>query len=427
MKNVFTKSIVRSLVSVVTFAILAPLALADVAPEKGKIYMLTVWTGTSRNSRDTHQEEGENHLRNKAFHDSVVNSRKAFEEALIEVGLDVNDKKLIAEYVSLENAETSPQKIVDKIYELSEKAGQDDALFVYILSHGYMLDPELNFNEQRDKSVDFGFDREHYIMPLIETEQADVKRDAILRSNLLYFMRSKKHRLNVLITDSCSAQTEEGIKLQRTNVEVHAGGQNVSVMAPAKPDPSLYALRFLLTHATGDVSLNSTCPCFCYSVEDPKKLMSGGSYFAPKLDNVKKIVPDGNAEQRTFELSYGTDSGGQVFNAALIRTASRTIKVPANGYSIDDFFQDLGSDYDDMYAGYLEAVPTRLEKFALTQAFTTLTSFNVEDDRTGNSTRDNEVASKTNNRVKEVYEHNDSMIGSDKTNNPTISIRFVKN
>lgn len=422
MKKMFAKSVVRSLVAATVLALVAQVALAQAPPEKGKIYMLTVWTGTSRNSTDTVPGNAD-HTRNKAFHDAVVSSQKLFSEQLTGMGLDVKDKNLIAKNVSLEGADTSQQKIVDTVYELSQEAGEEDALFVYIQSHGAAIDPELNYNEPRDETVELGFDREHYILPLIENPVADAKRDGILRSNILYYMRTKKHRLNVLITDSCSAVAGDELKIARMTPVLYTTTNKFS----ASPAPSSYALRYLLTHATGTVSWNSTCPCFCYAVRNQEDLVdSEGKYRAPKTGDVVLVKPDVKSASQNFEMSRALAETGTIFNMAFVTAAARTVKQPESGYSFDDFFQDLGNDYDVMYEKYLLAQPSRLVDIATTQAFTTLTSFNVEDDHTGDIMMDQKVAAKTNNRVKEAYKHKDSRLGSGKTNSSTLNLEFTK-
>ena len=428
MKSVFTKSIVRSLVSVVTLAIIAPLALADVAPEKGKIYMLTVWTGTSWNK--TKQVNGDM-SKDTDFRDGVNASKFLFEGQLKKLKLDPTDKDLIAEYVVLEKQDTSPQKIIDTIDELAQKAGEDDALFVYIMSHGAMVDPEINYQEERSPELQIGFDREHFVMPLIDTPSPNFNEDSILRSNLLYYMRSKKHRLDVLITDSCSssvAGTWE--RPYNTNVQLV-----VTDRAPTTPHESdnPRALRYLLTHANGTISWNSTCPCFCYYIKAVNEQFTkdeNKTFIVPKLSHTVKKEPGPTQTSKTFEVSYISPQKGSVFTSAFIQAASRPIENPENGYTFDDFFLDLGADYDAMYGDFLRRYSMTdyplFEKAIKRQALTTLTSFNIENDHSSDEASNLEIMLKTNNRVRDYYQHPEENTGSGKTELPTISLSFVQ-
>ena len=433
MKKTLIKSVSYCLIAV-AFAWIAQCAVAEdaMSTEKGKIYMLTVWTGTSRNSTYT-VPKNKDHTQNKEFHEAVESSRKLFESNLNEMGLDVSNKNLIAENISLVGEDTSPQKIIDAIYELSQKAGEEDALFVYIQSHGAAIEPPLNYKEEHDTSFDNGplgqgWEREHYILPLIETPVADPKKDGVLRSNLLYYMRSKKHRLNVLITDSCSS-VDVNLKIRRTT-PVFMGQEPTS--APAPCDPATYAFRYLLTHATGTISWNSACPCFCYAVkanEEKEYIIfdDQGKYCLKTQDLVRNEPKYDNTQSasKTFELSLASNDTGTVFNIAFIKAATRTIKHPENGYTFEDFFEDLGNDYDAMYKNYLEAMPEI--DLGVEQAITTLTSFNVEDDHTGNPMNDQKAVAKTNNRVKKVYVHKNTNSGSGKTKSSSLDLSFSKN
>lgn len=416
MKNMFAKSVVRSLVAATVLAFVAQVALAQAPPERGKIYMLTVWTGTSRNSTTTAKPANSDHTQNKDFSDAVKASREAFERNLSLMELDPEaNKDVVAKYVTLSNEETSPQKIVDTIYELAQEAGEDDALFVYIMSHGASIDPELCYGEKRDADLKPGFDREHFIMPLIETKEADCKNDAIMRSNLLYYMRSKKHRLDVLITDSCSGVVKPNL-------------DRAKIVPEQKTILTAVALRYLLTHEYGTISWNSSCPCFCYSVRETSDFFDeGGQYRSPKLTDLILVGPGGKTEpSKTSEKSYLDKNEGSLFTRAFIVAATRRISNPENGYTFEDFFQDLGADYDEGYRTYLARVAfsdyASFEDVASTQALTTLTAFNVDDERTGDWTKIQEIVSKKNNRVKNVYDHNG--IGSGKTDT-TIKMSWV--
>lgn len=415
MKSKLNNSVTRCLLAIliaVTYCLVSPRLTSAYDPPKGKIYMLCVWTGTSRNATpDDKNKAGEDHTKNYNFKMMVEDSKNYFESNLSKIGLDkesLQKNGCFGDYQVLSGENTSPQKIIDKIGELSQKAGKDDALFVYIMSHGASLTPTLDFGDEEPKEA--SQDREHYITPLIEKPEAVVK-DIILRSNLFFCMTAKKHRLDVLITDSCSSKSPfEGVKRPKLN------GANLAMFrtAPAAPEKreKNYAFKYLLTHSQGKINWNSSCPYGLYRLND-------------KTGKIEFRNSNSDREQ-SFGLG-GDDFGGTVFTRAFVQTASRELSS-GNQYTINDFFQDLGKDYEDVYASFREYVRnveksgTFYNSVVKRQVRTRLTAFNTEDDHTDDPKKNLEVALKTNNRIKAVYDN--VGIGSKKTSDPTVKAGY---
>lgn len=376
-------------------------------PEKGKIYMLTVWSGSAVNYKD-----GEI-IDDQVFMDCVNASHGMFEGALSVIGLDVTNKKLIPEYISLTGENTTPQKIMDAICDLSQKAGEGDALFVYIMSHGCALDSIYVNEGSNGYDLDNASEREHVLLPLIKTPKIDVEKDVISRADLLYSMRSKKHRLNVLITDAGFETLDKSLDKIRVM-------PNISSVS----DRRLFVLRYLLTHASGTYSWNSSCPSYSYRVPDIKELLKDYSFRVPTLSDVK---PRRSVYgERSFLLSHC----GSIFNLAFILAAGKVIRDPEYDYSFDDFFQDLGSANDLLYERFIGCINAfehdNVTNIIHNQAFTSLTSFNVDDNLVDETKESCEVVSK-NNVVEHVYEHNNSNKGSGKTGGAVFVTSFVFN
>ncbi|MBR4752889.1 MAG: hypothetical protein IK077_14125 [Thermoguttaceae bacterium] len=389
--------------------------------EIGKIYMLTVWTGTARDATKENNDPG-TPSRDYDFKLMVESSREFFESNLGAIGLDASggDKDVFGEYVVLSGADTTPQKIVDVISDLASKAGENDALFVYILSlYGGTAVQETRYNEALSNAADLEDERDHFIMPLIDSATINAQ-DSILRSNLLYWMRSRKHRLDVLITDSSSSSSPFVIPCEML--------ADVPLAYDASANPALLnsankAFRYLLTHASGAYSWNSTNPKSFWRVRNIDDL----ARTSPQMSDLVEIR---DSSSRDREASCGHIRSGSVFNRAFVCAASRPIVNPEKGYDFDDFFQDLGRDYDDLYAEYWKAVfddgyqTSSSALRVLPQGKSTLTAFNAEDERTSDSMRNKEIMLKTNNRVKKAFVHRDHNEGSGKTGAPTVLSRI---
>ncbi len=385
---------------------------------RGKIYMLCVWTGTSRNATKEGYYLKTDHTNDYAFKSMVTASKKYFEAKLHCIGLDEKTLKkagLLGAYAVLDGENTSPSNIIDKIYELSQMAGSEDALFVYVLSHGASFSEVVDLGEKGDQYSPQ--DRLHYITPLIDAPKADLT-DVVLRSNLLHYMTIKEHRLDVLITDSCSANNPLG------EARLPSGSSlRFAPCAPAEPEyEPRYALKYLLTSAQGKVSWNSSCPFGRYeSPVDKSAEFPTESVFKPAF----------LSRESSHGFGEGEPGCGTVFTRAFIQAASRKV-LPGKSYSFDDFFQDLGKDYDYLYDSFRRYVYDNFEIFnknesdaafyrevVYGQMKTTLTAFNVDDDHTGDVEIDHNNARVKNNKIKEMYDHNGN--GSSKTSEPTSS------
>ncbi len=377
-------------------------ASAEGYSPKGKFYALFVWTGSPANG--------------KSFEKMVAGSKKEFESNLGKLCLAETDSRCGA-VKFLSGEETTPQNIVDAIGELSAEAGENDALFVYVLSHGFSVNPAAVYQEEEANPRD----REHFIAPsagfdkngetIAPNFQLNLNEEAIWRSNLLWAMRQHKHRLDFLVTDSCSSPYIK--EMRRTEGIPSAPRANIGSGAGV-PARAIMALEYILTCAEGTVSWNSSNP-------------------------LSAIQEDGTPNPKEQELSYGAGYGTN-FTLAFIQAASRSVNLASDSYEVEDFFADLGKDYDDIYKEFYGLVrdsnaegeegviifddeqATRIQE---NQVLTTLTAFNTENEKDEtNPVKQMDVLLKTNNQVKKTYEHGGS--GSGKVGDPAIKESVLK-
>lgn len=404
-KNISVCSCCFAIATILIAAIglsLGQTAVAQDNSAKGKFYTLFVWSGSPANGA--------------SFEKMVAGSAKEFESKLDKLNLTEKANPNCGGSIIIKGQETTPQKIIDAIGELSAKAGENDALFVYILSHGFSVNPVEVYKEKDANPRD----REHFIAPSAGFDKdgetigpnfkLKINKEAIWRSNILWAMRQHKHRLDFLVTDSCSSDYQN--ELRRTRLLQLAPAPNgcASGLVAMKP---ILALEYILTRAEGTASWNSSNP-------------------------LSSMDSNGKLNDTIQELSYGGRYGTN-FTLAFIQAASRAVG-PDSGYNLEDFFVDLGKDYDEIYKEFYELVrgpDAQGEEGVITfgeeaanhiwenQILTTLTAFNTENEESEtNPVKKLDILLKTNNQVKKTYGHDG--IGSGKADAPTVKESVLK-
>lgn len=184
-------------------------------------------------------ERLENALGNKEY-DQVYDSFKVFgalEPAKSLGGLSKNDVKT---YKTLEGQEALPENIMKVCREVSEEAGENDAIVVFISSHGVT-------NKGTDNVSRQGF------APVAPSKaNLDILKKGIQRKTILDCLSEKPHRLIVLLSDSCASPSAE---------EPAPGAAPVAEQATQKgqvpyPKDTPY-FKMFLQKAHGVVNINS--------------------------------------------------------------------------------------------------------------------------------------------------------------------------
>lgn len=231
-----------------------------------KIHVLFVW-GT--NAVDTRQV--------------TVNTKKTFESGMASIGICPNGK-YISSFTSLSGDKAHPKYILQQCKRMAQQAGEDDALFVYILCHGRSV--HLNDVKKTPQNLI------HALSPVApNSDNMNLSSIGIKRSSIIKAMKSGKHRLNVLITDSPSLYTD-------------------SVHSLLRPRAIPSCLMYILLNNSGTINWSSTDPVG---------------------DNL-----------RQGELSLG-NADGAIFSSVFIRISSSSYKNDKSRITISDLFNRLGS------------------------------------------------------------------------------------
>jgi hypothetical protein len=220
-------------------------------------------------------------------------------------------------FVELEGDNAHPKKILETCRAISQKAGPNDAILVYMLCHGSSL-YEDNDSEQKN--------RIHALSPVcVNAKNMDLRNIGIRRSSIMREIKSKPHRLNILITDSCSV--------------LRQGELNVVAAAPPEPtrrslkQPEISKLKQLLLHASGTININSSDPN--KGSMDQGELALGWLPINPGVNNY--------LEHAMMDYHSGT-----IFTRAFISVASS--KIPANEiYSSERFVRELKTDLKNTF------------------------------------------------------------------------------
>lgn len=246
-----------------------------------KVHVLLVW-GT--NATDTI--------------DCVNVSRKLIEGKLRDIGIcepseDNYNLDFIASFTVLSGNNAHPQRILEQCNRMAQAAGPNDALFVYILCHGASGPYERGLPHNRNSII-------HLLSPYATGgENMDLGRIGIRRYSILKAMKSRTHRLDVLITDSCSTYQEPPVEI---STGTHMGRKYTR-------------LEHILLNERGTINWNSSNPF-------------GGL--------------DGQGE-----TAIGAENG-TLFSLAFVNVACKDMSRNAT-YTKDTFFNDLGALLDESY------------------------------------------------------------------------------
>ena len=160
----------------------------------------------------------------------------AFEPATNPGGLGKND---VATYKVLEGDAADPDKICSVCFEVSMKAAPDDAIMVFIMSHGAV---------KKEDGV-----LTHVLAPTVtSSDDLEFGRKSIPRGTIFNALKVKKHRLIALITDSCASPAPEEDETPSAPTGLVKPG---SVYAPVPNDTSY--LKKFLQQAHGEININS--------------------------------------------------------------------------------------------------------------------------------------------------------------------------
>ncbi len=155
-----------------------------------------------------------------------------------------------------EEKSTHPESIMKACLKVSEKAGPDDAIVVFVDCHGAI-----------QKGTDDGFLR-HAFAPIAKSGDAlELIKDGILRKTILDCLtrdpitkEKKEHRLVVLLTDTCASRARDIVRPQSPTTRAFA-----NIIAPEEaPAPETAPLsretsyfKKFLQEAHGVVNINS--------------------------------------------------------------------------------------------------------------------------------------------------------------------------
>lgn len=149
---------------------------------------------------------------------------------------------MTASITSLSGNDAHPRNILAHCERMAQEAGPNDALFVYILCHGVSIYLDGHTNDPEYLI--------HVLSPVAtgNTDAGlDIRNIGIKRYSILKAMKSRKHRLDVLITDSCSTLSRNPVK------------------PPKQPSLDEKRLSYLLKSTSGTINWNSSNPLGGYN------------------------------------------------------------------------------------------------------------------------------------------------------------------
>jgi hypothetical protein len=253
-----------------------------------KVHMLFVW-GTK--ATDTYW--------------ATMISKTKMEKALATesgVGLGKNEPH-VANYITLEGNNATAKNINDISWRLSQEAGPNDAVLVYILCHGTTTFEDSDTNQQN---------RIHLLSPNCDHVKNMKPRElGIRRSTIWKNITSKPHRVNMLITDSCTPIYQKG---------------KPGVVSPTFPGTTSVLYKVLM-EGRGSLNINSA---------DPNGNNEIGETAMAWLPIIQGKTGDAFLEEATERYEHS----GTVFTNAFIHIAE--MRIPINDrYTIDQFYGDL--------------------------------------------------------------------------------------
>ena len=306
----YSKLLLRVLVSVLLF-----LSVGSIRAAEPGIYMLFVW-GTNDPGVRRCVEISQRKIENAFVEDNSSYAQTAkVENYLNTAGGLAKAERYVKRAIVLKGANASAQNILRTCRELADAAGPNDAVMVYILCHGATI-----------KGSD-GIKR-HALAPKAEKAESSylaehIYHDGILCGSIMKEIKSKPHRLNVLITDSCSTTLRRFEPEPEPNTEFHLAEKNP------------YLLQFLLK-ANGNLNVNSS---------RPETGVSQGELARGLQPTKWESVPDDPEERNAYENYAGT-----VFTNAFLEVAELNARsTDSNDYTVDAFFEKLRDTLDLKY------------------------------------------------------------------------------
>ena len=221
---------------------------------------------------------------------------------------DVNS--YVKRKITLKGRDATNANIVKACESLAAEAGPNDAVMVYILCHGATI-------KGKDGKL------RHGLAPIATSaKELQMNRYGIARGTIMRAIKSRPHRLNVLITDACSAR----VKFEE--LEPLDGGPDLG-------GTNSYLCNFLL-NARGNLNVNSSRPD---TPTAPGELARG---CAPtKWAN----VPSDPDAREAYEQYAGT-----VFTNAFLQVAIGE-NFTFEECNVDTFFEKLRAKLNEQYQG----------------------------------------------------------------------------
>ncbi len=264
---------IQRFLTVGLFMAIALLTLLEPAMARDpKIHVLFVWGTKARDTRNI-----------------VERSRRMFENDMATIGIRAGGR-YIASFTCLSDNEAHPVSILEHCKKMAQYADPDDALFVYILCHSCAV--HLNGADKTPEN------HVHALSPIAtDADHMNLGTIGIKRSSIIKAMKSKEHRLNVLITDSASEYTSEMLRVRCLCADS--------------------SFLYLLLNGIGTINWGSTNPIGC---------------------------SDGSGE-----VSIVTHDRTLFMNAFLSHSVQHGMVKRYQKITSDDFFNELGSVLVDDY------------------------------------------------------------------------------
>ena len=211
----------------------------------------------------------------------------------------------VATYRVLEGNDAHPDNIAKVCREVSMEAGADDAVAVFMVGHGYIA---------KDANGDY----RHRLLHIAQ----DGANSSIERGEIMRALKSREHRLVVLLTDACSALP--------TNLAVMPSVQTGVYVPSFFPKRDCYLKRFL-TEAEGEVNINSTDygEKALFLVDKVDRRVLDGTRFSDAFVKFAwngeyledELTPDGFYKLLSLELTYELNR----FNATWHENCKQTL------------------------------------------------------------------------------------------------------
>ncbi|MDR2754241.1 MAG: hypothetical protein LBC20_00910 [Planctomycetaceae bacterium] len=212
----------------------------------------------------------------------------------------------IGSFVELEGDNAHPTKILEECRKISQKADINDAVFVYMLcpSTGEYGEDD---HEQKNKV--------HVLSPVCtNAKNPDIHNIGIQRSSIMREIKSKPHRLDVLITDSCFTQ-------------IIGAPEYVTICRLGRdPEHKISKLEKLLLNAHGTINIHS----FDFNKGSRHEELTPG--WIPTIEDDKQEYLERASNNHLYS--------GTVFTNAFVNLALTEIPKDEE-YSAEDFIKEL--------------------------------------------------------------------------------------